>query len=63
VVVIPAYTYEVEEELYTGHESFLFIRDEDAAQFESAHRRGSMLVRYRPDKPKVSILSSESVAA
>jgi hypothetical protein len=61
LVVTLAYTYKVEDERYVGRESFPFVRDEDAAQFEAGCKERSVLVHYRPDKPQVSVLSRESM--
>jgi len=56
-----AYTYKVADERYVGRESFPFIRDQDAAQFEAGYRQRSVIVRYRPDKPSISVLSRENI--
>ena len=54
-----AYTYKVHDERYVGRESFVFIRDEDAARFEAGSRQRSVKVHYRPDKPHISALARE----
>jgi hypothetical protein len=61
LVVTLAYTYKIGDERYDGRESFPFVRDEDAAKFESGCRNRSVLVHYRPDKPSVSALAQQSI--
>jgi hypothetical protein len=60
LVVTRAYTYKVADERYVGRESFPFIRDQEAAQFEAGCRQRSVQVHYRPDKPSVSVLARAS---
>jgi len=52
-----AYTYKVEGERYVGRESFTFIRDEMAADFEARYRGQTIPVYYHPNKPHISVLS------
>src|SRR4051812_20319010 len=61
LVVTLAYTYKVADERYVGRESFRFIRDQEAAQFEAGCRRRSVQVHYRPDKPSISVLARASI--
>jgi hypothetical protein len=52
-----AYAYKIEDERYVGRESFIFIRDGEAAQFEAGCRERPVLVHYKPNKPHISVIS------
>jgi Protein of unknown function (DUF3592) len=61
LVVTLAFTYKVADERYVGRESFPFVRDEDAARYESGCKERSVQVHYRPDKPGVSALARQNM--
>jgi hypothetical protein len=52
-----AYSYKVDGEWYSGQESFTFDRDDQAASFKAAYRDRAVFVHYRPNKPRISVLS------
>jgi len=56
-----AYTYKIEDDRYVGRESFTFIRDGEAAQFEAGCRERPVLVHYQPNKPHISVLSRQQM--
>jgi hypothetical protein len=54
-----AYTYCVYGERYVGRETFTFLQDARAAEFERDFRGRAVLVHYKPRKPRVSVLSRQ----
>ncbi len=60
VTVTLAYSYKVEGQWYSGHESFQF-GEAEAASFEARYRNQPVLVNYRRNKPQVSLISRQSI--
>jgi uncharacterized protein DUF3592 len=59
--VMLTYTYKVHDERYGGSESFAFPNDDDATRFETGCKDRALKVRYRQDKPEVSVLDREGM--
>ncbi len=59
VKVTLIYTYRVQGKLYSGSQSFVFRKDEDAVRFKDRCKERVARVHYRPDKTDISVLALE----
>jgi hypothetical protein len=55
------YTYKIHDERYGGSEFFVFVNAEDADRFQADCNERTVKLRYRADKPEVSVMVREGM--